>query len=169
MLFLDPRGTGGSDRPADAAAYELADYASDVEEVRRQLGLERLDLLGHSHGGFVAMTWASTYPQSVGRLVLASTAARFSGAIRAARAARVALRPLACAGVRAPDRATGLANDVARSLAPAVRMVGTEVGEVFPRAGPAGWSGAGHPGSGLRYTPASRRPGDVALWRGARL
>jgi proline iminopeptidase len=91
LLFLDPRGTGASDRPADTAAFELADYASDVEEVRRQLGLDRLDLLGHSHGGFVAMTWASTYPQSVGRLVLASTAARFSSAIRTARADRVAL------------------------------------------------------------------------------
>jgi len=90
LLLLDPRGTGESDRPADAAAFELADYASDVEEVRRHLGLERLDLLGHSHGGFVAIAWASAYPQSVGRLVLANTAARFSEAIRAARAARVA-------------------------------------------------------------------------------
>jgi len=90
LLLLDPRGTGESDRPHDSAAYELADYAADVEEVRRHLDLERLDLLGHSHGGFVAMTWASAYPQRVGRLILANTAARFSDAIRAARAARVA-------------------------------------------------------------------------------
>jgi proline iminopeptidase len=90
LLLLDPRGTGSSDGPSDAAAFELADYASDVEEVRRHLGVERLDLLGHSHGGFVAMAWASAFPQSVGRLVLANTAARFSEAIRAARAARVA-------------------------------------------------------------------------------
>jgi proline-specific peptidase len=90
LLLLDPRGTGESDRPSDAAAYELADYATDVDEVRRHLALERLDLLGHSHGGFVAMTWASTYPQRVGRLVLANTAARFTDVIRAARAARLA-------------------------------------------------------------------------------
>ena len=90
LLLLDPRGTGESDRPSDATAFELADYASDLEEVRRHLSLERLDLLGHSHGGFVAMAWASAYPQGVGRLVLANTAARFSDAIRAAREARVA-------------------------------------------------------------------------------
>jgi pimeloyl-ACP methyl ester carboxylesterase len=90
LLLLDPRGTGDSDRPSDATAFDLADYAGDVEEVRRHLGLERLDLLGHSHGGFVAIAWASAHPQSVGRLVLASTAARFSDAIRAARKARVA-------------------------------------------------------------------------------
>jgi proline-specific peptidase len=91
LLLLDPRGTGASDGPSDATAFDLADYASDVEEVRRHLGLERLDLLGHSHGGFVAMAWASAHPQSVGRLVLANTAARFSEPIRAARASRVAL------------------------------------------------------------------------------
>ncbi len=90
LLLLDPRGSGDSDRPSDAAAYDLADYAGDVEEIRRHLGLERLDLLGHSHGGFVAMAWAAAYPQRVGRLVLASTAARFTDAIRAARKARVA-------------------------------------------------------------------------------
>jgi proline iminopeptidase len=90
LVLLDPRGTGGSDRPADATAYELADYARDVEEVRQHLGRDRLDLLGHSHGGFVAMFWASAFPQSVGRLVLANTTARFTDEIRAARAARVA-------------------------------------------------------------------------------
>jgi serine phosphatase RsbU (regulator of sigma subunit) len=40
--------------------------------------------------------------------------------------------------VRAPDLVIELANDVARSLAPGVRMVGTEVGRVFPQAGAAG-------------------------------
>jgi pimeloyl-ACP methyl ester carboxylesterase len=90
LLLLDPRGTGGSDRPADDAAFELADYAGDVEAIRRHLGFERLNLLGHSHGGFVAMAWASANPQHVGRLVLANTAARFSDAIRSARSARVA-------------------------------------------------------------------------------
>jgi proline iminopeptidase len=89
LLLLDPRGTGGSDRPADASAYELEDYAADVEAVREQLGLEQLDLLGHSHGGFVAMTWAGSHPERVGRLVLASTASRFTDTIREARRQRV--------------------------------------------------------------------------------
>src|SRR6266542_4229763 len=53
LVLLHARGTGASDRPADPHAYDLADYAADVEAVREHLGLERLDLLGHSHGGFV--------------------------------------------------------------------------------------------------------------------
>jgi len=90
LVLLDARGTGESDRPADPAAYDLEQYAADIEAVREHLGLERLDVLGHSHGGFVAMTWAGAHPQRVGRLVLASTAPRFTDAIRAARMQRVA-------------------------------------------------------------------------------
>jgi len=90
LLLLDPRGTGGSDRPANPAAYDLEDYAADVEAVRAGAGLETLDMLGHSHGGFVAMAWAGTHPDRVGRLVLAATAPRFTDAIRARRQERVA-------------------------------------------------------------------------------
>jgi proline iminopeptidase len=71
LLRLDPRGTGDSDRPADPHAYDLADYADDVE------------------GGFVAMTWASSHSDHVRRLVLANTAARFTDEIRQARSAMV--------------------------------------------------------------------------------
>jgi pimeloyl-ACP methyl ester carboxylesterase len=89
LIVLDPRGTGDSERPADRSDYALEAYAADVEEVRERLGLDRLDLLGHSHGGFVAMTWAGTYPDRVGRLVLANTAPRFTDAIRERRMERV--------------------------------------------------------------------------------
>ena len=36
LVLLDPRGTGGSDRPADPSGYDLADYADDIEAVRAQ-------------------------------------------------------------------------------------------------------------------------------------
>ena len=78
LVLLDPRGTGGSDRPADERAYSNEDYANDVEELREHLGLERINLLGHSHGGVVAMAYAATHPARVRSLVLASTLARFA-------------------------------------------------------------------------------------------
>lgn len=77
LVELNPRGTAGSDRPADPRAYATEDYARDVEELRAHLGLERLLLLGHSHGGVVAQAYAAAYPHRVERLVLASTLARF--------------------------------------------------------------------------------------------
>ena len=92
LVLLDPRGTGGSARPEDPRAYATADYVADVEELRVELGLDRVDLLGHSHGGVVAMAYAAAHPQRVRRLVLASTLPRFhaeqAGAMEEAMAAK---------------------------------------------------------------------------------
>lgn len=78
LILLDPRGTGGSDRPPDRNAYAIEDYVNDLEELRRHLGLEQLNLFGHSHGGLIAMTYAARHPERVERLILASTLARWS-------------------------------------------------------------------------------------------
>lgn len=78
LVMLNPRGTEGSDRPSDPRAYETADYVADLDELRAHLGLERMLLLGHSHGGVVAAAYAAAHPDRVERLVLASTLARFA-------------------------------------------------------------------------------------------
>src|SRR5438552_17624834 len=75
--MLNPRGTGGSDRPADSRAYQIDDYVADLEELRNHLGLEQMLLLGHSHGGVVAQAYTAKHPERVSRLVLASTVAHF--------------------------------------------------------------------------------------------
>lgn len=89
LLLVDPRGTGESERPSDPSAYELEDYAADIEAIRREVGMERVDLLGHSHGGFVAINWAGNHPDRVGMLVLANTTPRFTDEIRARREQRL--------------------------------------------------------------------------------
>ncbi len=78
LVMLNPRGTGASDRPADRRAYAIDDYVADLEELREHLGLERVMLLGHSHGGVVAQAYAAKHPGRVRRLVLSSTLARFA-------------------------------------------------------------------------------------------
>ncbi|HEV2029356.1 MAG TPA: alpha/beta hydrolase [Candidatus Dormibacteraeota bacterium] len=77
LVMLNPRGTGGSDRPADSRAYQIDDYVADVEELRGHLAQDRLLLLGHSHGSVVAEAYAAAHPARVERLVLASALARF--------------------------------------------------------------------------------------------
>jgi proline iminopeptidase len=78
LILLNPRGSEGSDRPADGRAYRTEDYVSDLEELRLYLGLERMRVLGHSHGGVVAQAYAAVHPDRVEKLVLASTLARFA-------------------------------------------------------------------------------------------
>jgi pimeloyl-ACP methyl ester carboxylesterase len=92
LVLLDPRGTGGSDPAPDPRAYAIADYADDLEELREHLGLERMALLGHSHGGVVATEYAARHPERVERLILASTLARFGPEQNAAMEAGIAAR-----------------------------------------------------------------------------
>jgi proline-specific peptidase len=73
LIQLDPRGTGGSDR---ASSYATRDYAADLEDTRIHLELERMDLLGHSHGGVAAAAYAAQHPTRVRRLVLANSLVR---------------------------------------------------------------------------------------------
>ncbi len=89
LVLLDPRGTGGSTKPSDPRAYAIENYVSDLEDLREHLGLERIQLFGHSHGGIVAIAYAARYPERVERLILASTLARFSPEQEAAMAAAV--------------------------------------------------------------------------------
>ena len=70
LILFSPRGSHGSD-PADD--YALASYVADLEALRERLGVERLNLLGFSHGGVVVMAYAAAFGSRVRRLVLADT------------------------------------------------------------------------------------------------
>jgi proline iminopeptidase len=72
LILPDTRGTGESAVPADLATYRCDRLARDVEALRAELGLERIDLLGHSAGGSVALLYAAAYPELIGHLVLLS-------------------------------------------------------------------------------------------------
>ena len=77
LVALDPRGTGGSDPPDSADGYTLDDYVADLGELQDHLELDRMDLLGHSHGSLVALLYAARYPDRIGRLVLVAVGSRF--------------------------------------------------------------------------------------------
>jgi pimeloyl-ACP methyl ester carboxylesterase len=92
LVLVDPRGTGDTPRPDDPAAYATEDYVADLEELREELGLERMNLLGWSHGGVVAMAYAATHPARVAKLVLYATLARFQAEQEGAMTAAMDLR-----------------------------------------------------------------------------
>jgi proline iminopeptidase len=63
----------------------------DIEALRKQLGVPRLALMGHSFGGALALEYAAAYPQHVAKLVLVSAASSIPDAC-AARVAYLAKR-----------------------------------------------------------------------------
>lgn len=80
LVLLDNRGTGDSDAPADPATYRRDRLAADVDALRTHLGLDRVDLLGHSAGAGIAMAYAEQHPDRLASLVLLTPALRAIGA-----------------------------------------------------------------------------------------
>ncbi|MGH7486504.1 MAG: alpha/beta fold hydrolase, partial [bacterium] len=73
--LLDARGCGDSqDGPPES--YTIQRLAEDVEDTRQQLGHEQIELLAHSFGGVVAVTYALRWPQRLRALVLVDAAFR---------------------------------------------------------------------------------------------
>jgi pimeloyl-ACP methyl ester carboxylesterase len=68
VITLDLRGHGKSFKPAGGYSIEM--MASDVYELLRQLGVERLYLAGASMGGMVSLQFVLNYPELVRSLVL---------------------------------------------------------------------------------------------------
>ncbi len=70
LVFLDLRGTGASQVPADPATYRCDRQVGDIEALRVHLGLDAVDLLAHSAGSNLALLYAATHPARVRRLAL---------------------------------------------------------------------------------------------------
>ncbi|WP_128981007.1 alpha/beta fold hydrolase [Streptomyces roseicoloratus] len=79
LVLPDLRGTGRSPRPADPAGYRCDRLVDDIEALRAHLGLERVDLLGHSAGANIAAQYAARYPHRVARLALVTPGLRAVG------------------------------------------------------------------------------------------
>jgi proline iminopeptidase len=86
--YYHQRGCGRSTRPIERfesdsymanrreliGALGLAAHIADIERIRRLLGTDRLTLIGHSFGGFIAAMYAAEFPERVRALVLVAPA-----------------------------------------------------------------------------------------------
>lgn len=75
VVFYDQRGTGRSGELKPGQSCTVADQVADLEALRVRLGVERVDLLGHSWGGLLAMAYAVRHPERVAHLVLCDSSA----------------------------------------------------------------------------------------------
>jgi len=69
LLAIDQRGHGDSDWAEDGN-YSRDAFVEDLEGFRKELGLDRFILVGHSMGGLNSVTYANRYPEHVRALVL---------------------------------------------------------------------------------------------------
>ena len=77
VLALDPPGLGGSD-PA-AGGYDTANIANILMGAVKTLTPERIHLVGHDVGGWIAYAWAAQFPEQLQSLTLLDTAVPGTG------------------------------------------------------------------------------------------
>lgn len=86
--YYDQRGSGQSSRPIES--FDSPNYSenvtaldqtlgigaqiADIERIRQILGEEKLILVGHSFGGFLASLYAAEFPENVEALILIAPA-----------------------------------------------------------------------------------------------
>jgi pimeloyl-ACP methyl ester carboxylesterase len=73
VYAIDLLGYGRSARPANAT-YSIPEEAHYVEDFMAQRGLQKVNLVGWSMGGWVSMRVALDQPERIGRLVLCDSA-----------------------------------------------------------------------------------------------
>lgn len=73
LVFIDQRGCGQSDKCPEKT-LTIADNAEDLEAIRAVLGFEKINVLGWSYGGMLALEYATRYPRRVELLLPLSTA-----------------------------------------------------------------------------------------------
>src|SRR5256885_12988728 len=74
VVLYDQIGCGGSDRPTDLE-WSVEVFREEVAAVRKQLGLERIHLLGTSWGGMLALEHVLSGAEGIIGLILSSTLA----------------------------------------------------------------------------------------------
>lgn len=78
VLALDPPGLGGSD-PAQGG-YDTANIAKVLATSVKVFTPERIHLVGHDVGGWIAYAWAAQFPEQIQSLTLLDTAVPGTGA-----------------------------------------------------------------------------------------
>ncbi len=75
VVLYDQRGNGRSSKLKSGQSCTLRDQIEDLEALRVHIGADRIDLLGHSWGGYLVMAYAARYPQHIEHLLIVDSAA----------------------------------------------------------------------------------------------
>lgn len=73
LIYVDLRGRGRSDQPADLTSITFADDVADVAELISELRLGPVHVYGFSYGGLLGQALALDHPDLVQSLVIANS------------------------------------------------------------------------------------------------
>lgn len=77
VIYYDHRGNGRSQQPDDYSTLNFDVLCDDADNLRQHLGLDKIIVIGHSYGGFIAQKYAIKYGQHLKGLVLIDTVPAF--------------------------------------------------------------------------------------------
>jgi proline iminopeptidase len=72
VVMYDQLGVGKSEKPADTSLFSIEYGVEEVEGLRKALNLGKVNLLGSSYGGALALQYALKYQQNIKKLIIAS-------------------------------------------------------------------------------------------------
>lgn len=106
LVFFDRRADmlSASSGKGMASVGELSD---DIDALRKEMGLERVTLLGHSFGATIALNYAVQHPANVKRLILVSAAASVENPFEGEKRILAKLSKVEMASYRSSEGGTG--------------------------------------------------------------
>ena len=73
LIQVSLLGHGRTDSPESVRRYAMSQQLADLAEILNQLKLHKVNILGYSMGGRIALSFAARYPDRVNKLILEST------------------------------------------------------------------------------------------------
>ncbi|MBE7104643.1 alpha/beta hydrolase [Bacillus cereus] len=83
VTMIDQRGVCRSEVITEEEPFGLNDLIEDCEELRKVLRIEKWSVIGHSFGGYLALLYAATYPNSIEKIIFEGPTFDFSLTSRA--------------------------------------------------------------------------------------
>lgn len=74
IIFYDQRGCGKTEFPKDTSTINTLNFVEDLEAIRNHLKIEKMNLVGHSWGAALAISYGKKYSANLNKLVLISPA-----------------------------------------------------------------------------------------------
>jgi len=73
LIFFDQRASGKSSVDSDTNSMTMKNLVEDVEGIRKAFKLGKMNLMGHSWGGLLAMFYAIRFPNNLKSLMIVNT------------------------------------------------------------------------------------------------